>query len=259
VSILLWNSANIYAQDGKTVISTIAQGQDITERKKAEQLKDEFISLVSHELRTPMTVISGSLRTALSAGISPEDKLTLLKNAIEGADSLSAILENLLELSRYQAGRLQIHREQVNIPDIARSVIDKLGTLYEGHRYVMDFLNDLPPVQADPLRVERILYNLLENAAKYSPDGGEIKVFARVDHGSVVTGVADNGIGMSPEDLGRVFELFERLGRGAARQGLGLGLVVCKRLVEAQGGKIWVESMLGKGSTFYFTLPLGTK
>ena len=119
VHILLWNSATLYAQDGKTVIATIAQGQDITERKKAEQLKDEFIGLVSHELRTPMTVITGSLRTAMSEGISLEDKDILLQNAIEGAGSLSAILENLLELSRYQAGRLQIHTETVNIPEIA--------------------------------------------------------------------------------------------------------------------------------------------
>jgi PAS domain S-box-containing protein len=259
VRILLWNSANIYSQDGKTVISTIAQGQDITERKKAEQLKDEFIGLVSHELRTPMTVISGSLRTALSEGISPEDKLILLENAIDGADSLSAILENLLELSRYQAGRLQIHREKINFPDITRSIIEKLKARNEGHRYLIDFPDNLSLVQADPIRVERILYNLLENAAKYSPEGSEIKVFAREDNGLVITGVADNGIGISPEDLLKLFELFERLERGTIRQGLGLGLVVCKRLVEAQGGKIWVESKLDKGSTFYFTLPIDVK
>lgn len=103
VRILLWNSASLYAEDGKTVIATIAQGQDITERKKGEQLKDEFIGLVSHELRTPMLIITGSLRTALSQGIAPDDKDILVRNAIDGAESLSAILENLLELSRYQA------------------------------------------------------------------------------------------------------------------------------------------------------------
>jgi PAS domain S-box-containing protein len=256
VRILLWNSANLYAQDGKTVIATIAQGQDITERKRAEQMKDEFIGLVSHELRTPMTVISGSLRTATSENISSEDKDTLLQNAIEGADSLSAILENLLELSRYQAGRLQLHTEAVNIPDAARGVIERLKPRAEDHKFLVEFPDDLPPVKADPIRVERILYNLLENAVKYSPETSVIRVFARKEKKMVVTGVADKGTGMSREDQSRIFELFERLGRSAKSQGLGLGLVVCKRLVEAQGGQIRVESKPNKGSTFYFTLPL---
>jgi PAS domain S-box-containing protein len=255
VRILLWNSANLYAQDGEKVIATIAQGQDITERKRAEQFKDEFIGLVSHELRTPMTVITGSLRTATSTGISPEDRKTLLQNAIEGADSLSTILENLLELSRYQAGRLQLHTEAVSIPAIAKSVIERLKPQAEDRTFVAEFPDNLTLVQADPMRVERILYNLLENAIKYSPDKSVIRVFARKEKKMVVTGVADKGIGISPEDQGRLFELFERLG-STRQQGLGLGLVVCKRLVEAQGGQLRVESAPGKGSTFYFTLPV---
>jgi signal transduction histidine kinase len=255
VRILLWNSANIYDPEGERIIATIAQGQDITERKKAEQLKDEFIGLVSHELRTPMTVITGSLRTAVSKGISAEDKETLVQNAIEGADLLSAILENLLELTRYQAGRIQIHREEVSISDVAQSVIQRLKTRSEGHRFLADFPEGLPPVEADPVRVERILYNLLENAIKYSPPKSVIKVFARENNGQVTVGVADKGVGILPEDQGRLFELFERLGNSSQSQGLGLGLVVCKRLVEAQGGQIRVESEPGKGSTFYFTLP----
>ena len=258
IRILLWNSANLYAQDGKTVIATIAQGQDITERKKAEQLKDEFIGLVSHELRTPMTVITGSLRTAMSEGISLEDKEILLQNAIEGAGSLSAILENLLELSRYQADRLQIHTGTVNIPDIANSVIERLKDRSEDRTFLSDFPDKLPLVQADSVRVERILYNLIENAVKYSPEKSVIKVFARKDKKMVVIGVTDKGTGISPEDQGRIFELFERVGKSRS-QGLGLGLVVCKRLVEAQGGQIWVESEPGKGSTFYFTLPMNGK
>jgi PAS domain S-box-containing protein len=256
VRILLWNSANIYSQDGMTVIATMAQGQDITERKKAEQLKDEFISLVSHELRTPMTIINGSLRTATSEGISEDDKQTLLENAIEGAGLLSAILENLLELSRYQAGRLQIHQESVSIPDIAGSVIAKLKNKSETHKFVTDFPGNLPLVEADPVRVDRILYNLMENATKYSPEKSVIKVFSMEKKGFVVTGVSDKGIGILPDNLSRIFELFERIEEKVKSEGLGLGLVVCKRLVEAQGGKIWVESEYGKGSTFYFTLPV---
>jgi PAS domain S-box-containing protein len=256
VRILLWNSANIYAPDSKKVIATIAQGQDITERKKAEQLKDEFIGLVSHELRTPMTVINGSLRTAMSEGISSDDKDYLIQNAVEGANSLSSILENLLELSRYQAGRLQIHRETVEIPYIAQNVIGKLKAPDETHKFAVDFPDDLPPVEADPVRVERILYNLLENAIKYSTEKSVIKVHAQKKNGMVVTVVEDKGVGMSAEDKGKLFELFERVGDPSKARGLGLGLVVCKRLVEAQGGQIWVESKEGQGSSFYFTLPI---
>jgi PAS domain S-box-containing protein len=259
VRLLLWNSASIYAQDGKTSIATIAQGQDITERKKAEQLKDEFIGLVSHELRTPMTVITGSLQTAISNGISAEDKDTLLKNAIEGASSLAAILENLLELSRHQAGRLQIHRETIDMSLMAERVIGKLKTAYENHRFQADFPAHLPPVEADPVRVERILYNLLENAAKYSPEKGVIKIDAKENDGFVITRVTDKGPGISLEEQSRLFTPFERLEKTEKSHGLGLGLVVCKRLVEAQGGKIWVESEPGKGAVFSFSLPVDRK
>ncbi len=259
VHILLWNSANLYASDDKTTVATIAQGQDITDRKRVDKMKDEFIGLVSHELRTPLTVITGSLRTAMSAGLSPKDVRELLQNAAEGADSLAAILENMLELSRHQAGRLQLRMEPMSIADVAKGVIEKLKGQGISHQFLIDIPRDLPPVEADPLRVERILYNLLENAVKYSPEESEIKVFARAEKRLVVTGVADKGIGISPEDRTRVFELFERLGKLSRTQGLGLGLVVCKRLVEAQGGQIWVESEPGKGSTFYFTLPMNRK
>ncbi|RJQ40702.1 MAG: HAMP domain-containing protein [Dehalococcoidia bacterium] len=229
---------------------------EITGRKKAEQMKDEFLSLVSHELRTPLTVISGSLRTAQSPGISPEDRELLIQNAIEGTGMLSAILENMLELSRYQAGRLNLRREPLRVPDIAARVVADLRSLGEDRQFVLEFPADLPLVGADPVRVERILFNLVQNAAKYSPDGSEIKVSTRRDGDSVVTAVTDRGRGISPQQQGRLFELFERLGRDASSQGLGLGLVVCKRLVEAQGGCIWTESEPGKGSTFYFTLPV---
>jgi PAS domain S-box-containing protein len=234
--------------------------QDITELKKIDKMKDEFISLVSHELRTPMTVINGSLRTAMSEGISPGDKRVLLQNAVVSAGSLSAILENMLELSRHQAGRLQLRKEPISIPVIAKRIIDTLKAGGAGQKFLADFPDDLPLVEADLVRVERILYNLLENATKYSPEESEIKVSARSDKGFVITGVADQGKGISPDDQGRLFDLFERLEEGArSTQGLGLGLVVCKRLVEAQSGHIWVESEMGKGSTFYFTLPISSK
>jgi PAS domain S-box-containing protein len=253
---VLWNSATLCTPDGKTPLATIAQGQDITELKKTDRLKDEFIGLVSHELRTPLTVISGSLRSAMSPGISPEDARELLQNAVEGADQLAAILENMLELSRYQADRLQLRMELVNIADEARVMLERLKGQGAGQRFSMDFPADLPLVEADPVRVERILYNLVENAVKYSPAQSEIKVSGRRKGDFVTTAVSDQGKGIPDGERGKLFELFSRLEESSYAKGAGLGLVVCKRLVEAQGGWIKVDSAPGKGSTFTFALPI---
>jgi PAS domain S-box-containing protein len=256
VHILLWNSATIYAPDDKTAVATIAQGQDITERKKVEQLKDEFIGLVSHELRTPLTVISGSLRTAMSEGLSQEDVRELLQNAAEGADSLEAILENMLELSRYQAGRLQLRIEMVSIADTVKNVIEKLKRQGISRQFLLDIPKELPPVEADQVRVERIFFNLMENATKYSPEDSKITVSSRTQGGFIVTRIIDQGLGISPDDQAKIFEPFWQSETSQRRaKGVGLGLVVCKRLVEAQGGWIKVDSELGKGSTFSLALP----
>jgi PAS domain S-box-containing protein len=257
VRILLWNSATIYAPDSKTAAATIAQGQDITERKKVEQLKDEFIGLVSHELRTPLTVISGSLRTAMSEGLCQEDVRELIQNAAEGADSLEVILENMLELSRYQAGRLQLRVEMVSIAEAVQKVLEKLKRQGISRQFLIDIPGKLPPVEADPVRVERILFNLIENAAKYSPEDSKITVSSGTEGGFIVTRIIDQGSGISPDDQAKIFELFQRLETSRRlTKGAGLGLVVCKRLVEAQGGWIKVDSELGKGSTFSFALPI---
>jgi len=230
--------------------------RDITERKNSEQMKDEIIGLVSHELRTPLTVIIGSLRTIMTKGISQEDSELLCQNAIESADSLAAILENMLELSRYQSNRLQLNMESVNVLSIADKIIERLKKQSEDHLFCVDFPDNLPRVEADSVRLEGIFYNLLENAMKYSPAGSQIKVVASHEKDSVVVGITDQGDGISPDDQGKLFKHFERLEKSSTSKGLGLGLVVCKRLVEVQGGRIWLESEIGKGSTFYFTLPV---
>jgi len=231
-------------------------GRDITGRKRLDQLKDEFIGLVSHELRTPLTVVMGSIYTAMVDGLPPEDVRQLLQNAADGGESLRKILENLIELSRYQANRLDLNTASVDITEAAQDTAQKLRREFTTHRFLLDFPQKLPPAQADPIKLERVLYNLLENAAKYSPKGSEIRVFARPEDESLVIGVSDKGIGISREDQDKLFEPFQRSERASQYHGLGLGLVVCSRLVEAHGGRIWVESEPGKGSTFFFTLPL---
>lgn len=234
--------------------------RDIAERKKLDQLKDEFIGLVSHELRSPLTVIMGAVNTALTEGarLSREEMRQLLQDAAWETESLSHLLGNLLELSRARADRLFLSREPVNVKDIVKDVVDKIKRQSSNHSFETDLPKALPPVHADQLRLERILHNLLENAVKYSPDGGKIRVSARLENDHLVIGVSDEGIGISLHDQAKLFSPFERLAaqRLDRVKGIGLGLLVCRRLVEAHGGRIWVESEPGRGSTFYFTLPL---
>jgi len=172
-------------------------------------------------------------------------------------NSLSYLLGDLIELSRAQANRLSLNLEPVAIRSVIKGVVGKLEQQTSAHRFVIDLPPRLPMVQADPIRIERILHNLLENAVKYSPRGGEIRVLANRDGNHLVIGVRDQGVGISQADQTKLFIPFERLeNRGLEEvKGAGLGLMVCRRLVEAHGGRIWVESQPSRGSTFFFTLP----
>jgi chemotaxis family two-component system sensor kinase Cph1 len=231
---------------------------DISELKTIEEIKDEFIGLVSHELRTPLTIIMGSIRTAMSQGISPEDIQMLLENAAAGADSMELILGNLLELSRHQANRLQLEQQPLNLVGLARTVVRKEESQSRSHRFTVDIPADLPPVSADLVRIERILHNLVDNAVKYSPAGGDVRISARHNGQYLTVSVSDQGVGIAQKDQVKLFEPFQRLDAESRPgiKGVGLGLVVCRRLVEAHGGRIWIESDRGKGSTFSFTLPI---
>ena len=231
---------------------------DISDRKQAEQMKDEFIGMVSHELKNPLTVIVGALATAADDRIPEDEARLLLGDAAAEANELGSMIDNLLELSRQQAKRLVLQTEPVDIAESSRSVVKKLEGKSEKHHLVLDVSDDLPPLQADKVRVERVLYNLVDNAIKYSPGGGEVKITAQRQSGNVLITVADHGIGMTVADQTRLFQSFERLkGPGEKNiQGIGLGLRVCRHLIEAHGGRIWVQSEPGRGSTFYFTLPV---
>jgi PAS domain S-box-containing protein len=232
---------------------------DISEQKKVDQLKDDFIGLVSHELRSPMTVITGAINTALTEAerLSPEETRQLLMDAAAESETLSNLLTNLLELSRVQAQRLFLHSEAIDVKKIIGEAVDKIKRQYPTHKFIISLSRHLPPLQADPLRLERILYNLLENAAKYSLPEGKVRLSVKPEGEQLVFSISDRGIGISPADQEKLFAPFQRLEeRPSGVRGVGLGLVVCRRLVEAHGGRIWVESEPGHGSTFFFTMPL---
>jgi PAS domain S-box-containing protein len=241
------------------VVASRSTAVDITEHKKLDQLKDEFIGLVSHELRSPLTVIMGALNTVLSEGarLSPEEMRQLLQDAAWETESLSHLLGNLLELSRVQANRLFLHTEPISFKNVIQDAVERIRQQSPAYQFIIDLPRGLPPIHADQLRLERILYNLLENAVKYSPQGDKIRVFAKPEEEQLVIGVSDQGIGISLHDQTKLFEPFQRLEdpRLEGVKGAGLGLLVCRRLVEAHGGRIWVESVPGHGSTFFFTLP----
>ena len=254
-----WYNSVLYDSGGK-MMSVMSEVEDVTEHRRIDQAKDEFISLVSHELRNPLTVILGSVQTALSPGLSADEIKFLLQNAAEGGHSMEQIIANLLELSRYQANRLTLAREQVDVALLAQKAVERVKLFHPLHRYYFDIDSKFPLVSADPVRIELILYNLVENAAKYSPHESEIRVKIERGEKGVAISVKDQGIGVPAERISELFEPFQRLvDQSEHAKGLGLGLVVCKRLVEAHGGKIWAESAAHKGSTFYFTLPLGER
>ena len=231
--------------------------QDITERRKLDRAKDEFISLVSHELRTPLTVVMGSLKTARTPGLSEEDVRMLVENAVDGAESMDDIIQNLLELSRAQAGRLELSQKNVYLRDIIGRALEHIRFHYPEHVYSTRFPEEKHFFSVDPVRAERVVYNLVENAAKYSPENSEITVSVKAEDSALTVSVADRGIGIPRERQNELFEPFARLvTQQQHTRGLGLGLVVCKRLVEAHGGRIWVESEEGEGSTFCFTVPM---
>ena len=232
--------------------------RDMEERRKVDALKDQFIGLVSHELRTPLTVIMGALNTALSEAprLSPQETRGLLEDAASESELLSHILENLLELSRSQALRLTLQLEPLMLEDVVQKTIQEAKRYSSMHQFVMDLPRTLPPLRADRIRLERILHNLVENAVKYSP-GGEVRVSARQDGNNLVIAVHDQGPGISPEHQAKLFQPFLRIRQAETDviKGIGLGLIVCRSLVEAHGGRIWCESNPGRGTTFFFTLP----
>ena len=258
--ITVWAKITALVDTDKRVNQIIMHLRDITERRKAEELKDEFISFVSHELRTPLTIIVAALNTMVTEKerLQKDEVTQLLDYATQEAESLSQLLANLIELSRYQAKRLVLNTEKFNLKISIKKIISKLNAIYPSHRFITRASTTLPLLTADPIRVERILFNLLENAAKYSPADSKVMIRCNMTDDRIKVSVTDQGKGISQQDQARLFLPFERLDQiqHASSKGLGIGLLVCRRLVEAHGGHIWVESSNDKGSKFSFTLPL---
>ncbi len=236
---------------------------DVTREREADRVKSEFVSVVSHELRTPLTSILGYTELLLARDFAPKEQKEFIKTVYDEASHLSQIVEDLLGVSRLESGRVRINQWVVSMRQLISEVIAQINIhLTSRHRMVIDLPPQLPPAYVDRDKVKQILFNLLTNAVKYSPKGGEITMSAvelealPEDHPPgrwLRVAVTDQGIGIAAEDLPRIWERFYRVDNSNTRRigGTGLGLSIVKSLVELHGGKIGFSSEPGKGTTFW--------
>ncbi|HEX6293242.1 MAG TPA: ATP-binding protein [Herpetosiphonaceae bacterium] len=242
-------------------LGAIANVRDITARKLEEQQQATFISVISHELKTPVAIIKGYASTLrrTDANWDHDTLLDGMQVIEEEADRLDALIGNLLDVSRLQASGLRLQFGPVDLPALAERTVQGIAAGAPEHfEFQLRFPGSFPPVHADEERLRMVLANLLSNAVKYSPEGGIIRVGGWTEGGEAIVYVADQGVGIAPEDQPRIFERFYRVDNtlGRQTQGAGLGLYLAHAIIEAHGGTLRVESQPGRGSRFVFTLPL---
>lgn len=241
---------------------------DITELRRLEHIRTDFVANVSHELRTPLTSIKGYAEALLDgAKDDPTSSAKYLNIILKQSDRLNLILEDLLELSKIESDRILFREEPIALDPIIERTISMMKPIADkkGHRLVVSVDSALPPIAGDESRLVQVLTNLLDNAVKYTPTGGTITVEAKPvagmgesTHGSVELSVADTGIGIPEPDRPRVFERFYRVDKARSRElgGTGLGLAIVKHIVEGHGGQVWVEANYPQGSRFVVRIPL---
>ncbi|WP_416208425.1 ATP-binding protein [Chloroflexus sp.] len=246
------------------LLSAIANVRDITAQKMEEERQNTFISVISHELRTPVSIIKGFAETMLR----PDGQFTVeqyreaLQVIGEEADRLARQIQDLLDVSRVAAGGLRLERSDVALHLLVSDVVHRFAAqVGERIEFEIRVPDDLPPVYADYERMRQVLTNLIENAVKYSPNGGVIRIGARAEGDMAIVYVSDQGIGIPPEEQDLIFERFYRVDTRLRRDqpGSGLGLFITRAIVEEHGGRIWVESQVGRGSRFFFTIPLSRR
>jgi PAS domain S-box-containing protein len=246
------------------VRGVVAVLRDITAQKELERMKSNFLSVVSHELRTPLHSIKGFVEIILMGKTGPVTELQedFLRTVRSQTTALQRMIDDLLEFSRMEAGRIKLHLSEVSLAALARSVAAKLSPLAEeaALRLVVDFPAHLPQIDGDRVRLEQVLTNLVENAIKFTPAGGEVRMAAARLSDRVRLTVADTGIGVPLDEQDKVFNRFYQVDGSERRayRGAGLGLSISKHIVERHLGRIWVESdgVAGHGSRFHVDLPI---
>ncbi len=234
---------------------------DITELRRLERVRRDFVANVSHEFKTPLTAIQGFAETLLSGALDDKANRNRFVEIIrDHARRLARLTDDLLKLSRIEAGRLELEIRPIRVSALVNGCVEtaRLKAEAKGIDIHVDLPENAPPVRGDGAQLGEVLQNLLDNAVQYTPSGGRIDVQARSDGQEVVFTVADTGIGIPESDLERIFERFYRVDAARSREagGTGLGLAIARHIVEAHGGRIWVESAVGQGSRFHFSVPV---
>ncbi len=243
----------------------IRNSQLFEHTKSLDRLKSEFVAVVSHEIRTPLTSVKGALELLSDDRYftNNDQQTKLLTIAHANAERLLLLINDILDFSKLENASLPMTIEPSRIEPILQQAVHNLRTMIEERKIVVDMqlASDLPDLPLDPGRVTQVVTNLLSNAMKFSPSAGRIVVLAERWEGMVRVGVRDFGEGIAPQDLPKLFRKFSQIDSGSTRKvgGTGLGLVICKGIVEQHGGTIWVESTHGEGSTFFFTLPVAER
>ncbi len=254
----------------------IAVKEDITERKRKEQklkeinlklkemdvIKSNFISMVSHEIRTPLTSIKAFAEILLTnPDINSKERKEFLEIINTESDRLTRLINDVLDLSKIESGKMEWHIGRMDLSEVIKGSINEMKELANKKRLTLKMkMNDSSLINGDKDRLHQVMVNLIGNAIKFTPEGGEIVVEYKnfKETGLVQVSVSDTGIGMAKEHHEKIFEQFTQISSAQRGRpgGTGLGLAICKEIIEHHGGKIWVESETGKGSTFIFTLPL---
>jgi len=227
------------------------------ELKVLDRMKDEFLAMTAHELKTPLTPMLSLVRQMSDRDLGKlnEEQEKALGIISRGVERLGGSIEKILEISKLEFGRMELNKEKIQLAPLIQDVVEQMKPLARLKKITLtQRTTKLPSVEADGRRVATVLTNLIENAIKFTPDVGKVTVEAKQRGNQILVQVGDRGIGIAKKDFPKLFTKFFQVDH--TKPGAGLGLSICKRLVEAHGGKIWCESKLGKGSTFSFTLPV---
>ncbi|HLF91066.1 MAG TPA: ATP-binding protein [Anaerolineales bacterium] len=247
----------VIGADG-VLLNVITTVRDLSRFREAEELKSTFISVISHELKTPVALIKGYVSTLRREDASwdreiIEDSLEVIE---EESDRLGEMIENLLDATRLQAGGLKLNLADLSLPQLAERLAERFRTQSDVHTIVVDFPEEFPIILGDETRVGQVLSNLISNGIKYSSRAGEIRVSGRALSGQVVVCVSDQGPGIAPGDIPHVFDRFYRADQASrTTKGAGLGLYLSRAVIEAHGGRIWVDPKPGEGARICFSLP----
>ncbi|MDQ5826539.1 MAG: PAS domain-containing sensor histidine kinase [Chloroflexota bacterium] len=228
------------------------------ELERINKLRKDFVSIVSHEFRTALTGIQGFSQMMRDEDFSVEEMRELSSDIYEDAKRLSRMISDMLDLDRMESGPMTLNLERVGLNEILARVTDQMRPNAPRHQIALQLDEALPELLGDRDKLTQVIVNLLNNAVKYSPDGGEVIVASHLEGDFAHVRVQDEGVSIEPEALKKLFVPYTRLESGATRhiQGTGLGLAICRQIIELHGGDIWVESRPGEGSTFHFTIPI---